>query len=115
MPTSWNVARGFSSVFPEVHYCHFLALEELKLHTLQRRRHLSAPFLIHVYLVLHSAFLIESRIQRVLKVVYNTENSWVSSPNRVGGILDEDNVQKPSDCCLASCFGNCWYTRSRSG
>jgi hypothetical protein len=38
-------------VFPEVHYCYYLPLEELKLHTLRMMRHrLNALFLIQIYL-----------------------------------------------------------------
>jgi hypothetical protein len=44
------VALCFNCFIPEVHYCYSLALEELKLHTLcKRRHHLSALFLTQVY------------------------------------------------------------------
>jgi hypothetical protein len=43
------MALCFKRYFPQVNYCHGLALEKLKLHTLQKRRHhLDALFLTQV-------------------------------------------------------------------
>jgi hypothetical protein len=43
-------ALCFKCFLPQVNYCHGLALERLKLHTLQKRRHhLDALFLTEVY------------------------------------------------------------------
>jgi hypothetical protein len=55
-------ALCFNSFSPEVHYCYFLAPEELKLHTLRMRMHrLDALFLTQVYIgfkLLVSEFLL---------------------------------------------------------
>jgi hypothetical protein len=45
------VALCFNRFFPQIHYCYFLDLEELKMYTLHMKRHrLDALCLIQVYL-----------------------------------------------------------------
>ncbi|PNF36234.1 hypothetical protein B7P43_G08692, partial [Cryptotermes secundus] len=56
-------ALCYKRSFPQVDYCHDFALEQFKLHTLQKRRyHLDALFLIQVY---HGSILYPSALEMV--------------------------------------------------